>query len=100
MMKPVNDYNVKVLHHLHAKVAELRRLQQHILMHLPMELQPYCRVANFHAGELKLAVASSAWAMRLRYIIPELLQTLNKNGLLEVQTIHYYIEAEFTKLFA
>jgi hypothetical protein len=99
-MKPVNDYNVKVLHHLQAKVAELRCLQQKILSHLPKELQPYCRVANFHAGELKLAVASSAWAMRLRYVIPELLKTLNNNGLPEVQTINYYIEAEFAKIFA
>lgn len=98
-MKLINDYNLKVLSKLNAKVAALKKLQTTVFIYLPEELKPHCRVANYEAGILKFAVASPAWATRLRYAIPDLLLTLNKNALSELKEINYYIEVEFDQLF-
>ena len=69
---------------------QAKRLQQlqALLAQLQPELSQHCQVANFKDGELILAVSSAAWAMRVRFLAPELLKSLKKNlpGLTKIQT--------------
>jgi hypothetical protein len=98
-MKLINDYNLKVLSKLNAKVAALKKLQTTVFIYLPEELKPHCRIANYEAGVLKFAVASPAWATRLRYAIPDLHRSLNEGALRDLKEISFYIEVEFDQLF-
>ena len=69
------------------KAKQLQQLQA-LLARLQPELSQHCQVANFRDGELVLTVSSAAWAMRVRFLAPELLKSLKKNlpGLTKIQT--------------
>ena len=43
-------------------------------------LRPRLTAAALHDGELTLSAASSAWASRLRYAAPEIVDALRANG--------------------
>lgn len=54
----------------------LQQLENRVLHLLPAPLQAHCRVANYHSGQLILITTSPAWATRLRYHVPTLLNQL------------------------
>ena len=54
-----------------AWTAQLRAL-------LPQELASECRVGNVRDHVLTVHINNAAWATRLRFLVPELLQSLNR----------------------
>jgi hypothetical protein len=86
------------LNNIYAKIQQLQRLQEQWELFLPLNLQPYCRVANFRDGCLIIAVASAAWATQLRYVLPDMLQSLrSQGGLYQLCSISHYIEPDLMK---
>jgi hypothetical protein len=53
-----------------------RRLQQIFQGQLDSDLWPYCQFNHYEKGCLLLAVQSGAWAARLRYLAPDLINVL------------------------
>ena len=45
---------------------------------LPAELAPHCHVINLRAETLIVATDSAAWATRLRYLAPSVLESLHQ----------------------
>ena len=65
---------------LAAIVQQARQIilwNQRLLRELPPEMMMHCRVININTRVLIVAADSSAWAMRLRYLVPSLLIALN-----------------------
>ena len=58
------------------KTQQLQELNRKILNHLEEDVKAHCRVANLDNGVLTLSTDSAAWSTRIRYIVPELLNTL------------------------
>lgn len=80
-------------HTLIKKAQELAMLNELIQNFLPALLKRHVSVANFRQGNLILFVESAAWATRLRYQIPTLLQSLRTDGkLYQLCTIDYRIK--------
>lgn len=100
MMKTLNEISTGSLSGIFLKVEQLKQLQKQVGEYLPEELKAHCHVANFREGVLVLAVASSAWTTKLRYVLPELMSTLRQQAKLhQLISIDYYVEPDFKKLF-
>jgi hypothetical protein len=54
------------------RVAELKRADAEFSSLLPEDLRGHCHIAACREGRVLLHVDSSAWATRLRYLLPEL----------------------------
>lgn len=65
---------------------KLEELSLHVLRFLPPELQPHCQVGSFRAGKLVLITSQPTWAMSLRYLAPELRDTLRSQAKLHQLT--------------
>jgi hypothetical protein len=65
----------------------LERLSGQVRTLLPNACRPHCRVANLRAGLLSIAVDSPAWAARVRFLAPRLLQNLQRQTDLPVHRI-------------
>lgn len=63
----------QILRPLLEQAAKLRRLDEAVKLWLGQPLARYATVAALHEETLVLLVASSAWAARVRYKVPELL---------------------------
>jgi hypothetical protein len=99
-MKKIGDINNQMLKHIYAKINQLKSLQIKFIDFLPEDIKPHCRVANFEQGILKIAVSSPVWAMRLRYIIPDLLSKMRRDaGIPQLSSIEQYVEPDFSQLF-
>lgn len=59
---------------------KLEELSLYVLRFLPPELQPHCQVGSFRAGKLVLFTSQPTWAMSLRYLAPELRDTLRSQA--------------------
>lgn len=59
-----------------AHAATLQRLNRLVHQWLPPPLSDHCRVANYKGGILTIHVGSSAWATKLRYLLPSLREKL------------------------
>lgn len=83
------------------KAAQLSHLNSLLHAQLETSLTQCCRVANFRENILIIEINSSAWATRLRYLIPELLQKLRREKEFHrLQEIKWYIrpaESEYKK---
>lgn len=64
------------LGNIQQKAVALLKLNQTVQAMLPVQLRPWCRVANYRRGILVLEVANGSWLMKLRYEQINLLQTL------------------------
>ena len=78
---------------MHAlKLEEVSAL---LLDYLPSDLRNHCRVGSFSNGCLTLITKDSVWASQLRYIIPELRDTLrSKAKLYQLASIKITIDAK------
>ena len=59
------------------KLEEISTIVTH---YLPIELQPYCKVGSFRSGTLVLVTPDPVWATQLRYLAPELRNTLRSDA--------------------
>jgi hypothetical protein len=99
-LKKISEIQRISLSSIYHKTTQLKSLQTKIDAFIPQELRAHCKVANFEKGILVFAVQSSVWAMRFRYVVPDLLLQLRKKTVLpELSSIEYYVEPEFLKLF-
>lgn len=81
-----------LLSQIKVKVAQLQQLNELVKAQLDSSLGQHCCVANVRDNILILEVDSSAWATRLRYLVPELLQKLRTHKELNrLQEIQWYI---------
>ncbi len=59
---------------------------------LPADLSPHIRLADWSNGRLVLQLDSSSWATRLRYTVPQLIQSLRKMPeLADLRQIDLYV---------
>lgn len=63
-----------------AQLQQLEQLNNLLQDFLESELKPHSRVANLRDGCLVIQVDNSAWATRLRYALPHLLQQFRTVG--------------------
>ena len=66
------------LHSLMRHAHYLRQLDSIVHHQLNFSLQQHCKVANYRENTLYLHVDSPAWATKLRFTLPELLNNLRK----------------------
>ncbi len=84
------------LNNLFKKLTELESLQQLWQVHVPDNLRAYTKVANYRDDCLVIAVASAAWATELRFISPQMLQSLRVDGkLYQLRSISFYVDPAF-----
>ncbi|CAN5214667.1 hypothetical protein BH10PSE19_BH10PSE19_22510 [soil metagenome] len=62
------------------QLQQINTLDALLQSFLDAELRPYCRVANLRDGCLVIQAENSAWATRLRYALPQLLQQFRTEG--------------------
>jgi hypothetical protein len=74
------------------KIQQLIDLNKLWRAQLDPLLAEHCRVANLREKCLIIEVDSAAWVMRLRYLIPELLDRLRAAGVTGIQAIEWYIQ--------
>ena len=91
-MKTVSDYlTSQTIETYLGKAQQLTKLNA-IWSTAMGEWAEHCFVANFENGKLVLQVKNTAWATRLRYAIPEILETLaSYPEFLTLQSIRYHI---------
>ncbi|CAI0932429.1 DUF721 domain-containing protein [Serratia ficaria] len=75
------------LHNVQQRAVALLKLNRAVKGLLPVQLHPWCRVANFRQGILVLETANASWMMRLRYEQPALLSALRAQILPSLSSI-------------
>lgn len=75
------------LHNVQQRAVALLKLNRAVKGVLPVQLHPWCRVANFRQGILVLETANASWLMRLRYEQPALLSALRAQILPSLSSI-------------
>jgi len=81
-----NDLNGLICH-----ARRLERLSALVRGYLGTPLGDHCRAANLREGGLLLHADSSAWANRLRYELPALLEFLRQQGQPELASIRFKV---------
>jgi len=80
---------------MYQKVESIKKLDKLLKRFLDPALAAHCKVANIQKSCLILETTSPAWATRLRYQIPDLLNQLRKDGgLHHLGSIRYYIKPQ------
>lgn len=64
-------------------IDDLKVLSGVVMEHLDSAYADHYRLANYRQGELVLTTHSTAWATRMRYLIPELLKKLQEEPVFE-----------------
>jgi len=65
-----------VLQNVQQRAIALNKLNRAVQGIIPVQLHPWCRVANFRQGILVIETANASWLMRLRYEQSSLLSAL------------------------
>jgi len=69
-------------------IETLRQLQKHLCSRLDPPLNQHITIANFHRQTLIVHTDSSAWAAKLRFKIPDILDIVrNNHQLTDIQTV-------------
>ncbi len=76
------------------RARKLSRLERVVLQCLPAELGAHCKVLNLKNEILVVAIASPAWAGRLRFAAPELLKQLRCQFSLNVTRVELKIQPD------
>ena len=80
------------------RARKLQRLEQTVLLLLPKNLSAHCKVQNLKSEILILTTGSPAWAARLRFAVPDLIDQLEYQLALTLRDIHIKIEPETLEL--
>jgi len=82
-----------MLGNIHAKLQQLNQLNELWQHAVPALLAQNSCVANWREGCLVIELKSAAWATRLQYLIPELIERLQQHAELKNLTaIDWYIQ--------
>lgn len=73
------------------KARQLADLSSRVQSCLPAELAGHCRVIGLRDGCLRLATETPAWAARLRFQAPRLVQQLRQRGAVTLHTVQVQI---------
>lgn len=76
---------------LTAQVRQLAALEQQVRACLAADLAEHCQVVGIRDGGLRLATDSPAWAARLRFQAPRLVQQLMRQGMTGLQSVQVRI---------
>ncbi|HVY53038.1 MAG TPA: DciA family protein [Gammaproteobacteria bacterium] len=71
------------LQKIFAKVQLLKQLNEIFYEHVDERFRKYCSVANLNFDKLVILAQNAAIATQLRFIVPELLPSLQKHPLLK-----------------
>lgn len=87
-MRSISRCLNKQLADLCQRSVQLEELTNKIKLILPEALANECQVASFNKGCLLLTTADAAWALQIRYAIPELRDKLRKEaGMYQLSSI-------------
>lgn len=78
------------------KARQLADLGQRVQACLPAELAGQCRVIGLRDGCLRLATDTPAWAARLRFQAPRLVQQLRQRGAVTLHSVQVQISPAAT----
>lgn len=81
--KPVRDLlqHRPTLRRLEQELDAQRTLLARVRAHLPHDLSQHCVAAQTRGDVLVLHATSSVWATRLRYLAPEIVRRLQRDGM-------------------
>lgn len=82
----------KQLLEISKNIMRLDLLTTLVKKHLPPRLAIHCEATCFNKGTLVLVTKESTWATELRYFLPELRDTLRKEGLYQLTQIKILME--------
>ncbi len=77
----------KQLSDLCQRSLQLEELSSRVSRLLPEAMAAHCKVGSFDKGCLNLTTPHAGWASQLRYLIPELRDTLRKAGMYQLTSI-------------
>jgi len=80
------------------RARRLQRLEQAVLPLLPENLSAHCKVQNLKSEILVLSASSPAWAVRLRFTVPDLIKQLECQLALTIRTIQVKIDPETVEI--
>lgn len=87
------------LNRILARAKGLQQLERRLLQCLDIEAATHCRLLNIEQGECVLGVDSAAWASRLRYQLPNLLECARRlEGLSGLRHIRLSLQEPTTPL--
>lgn len=73
------------------KARQLADFSQQVQACLPADLAGHCRVIGLRDGCLRLATETPAWAARLRFQAPRLVQQLRQRGAVTLHTVQVHV---------
>lgn len=79
-MRPITECTNPQLKKIFKKSVEIGKVNLLLQEHLPHFLKNHCMVGSFNAGNLVIITHNSSIAYKLRFLIPELIDTLRKKG--------------------
>ena len=63
------------------KAKQITAIDKMLESFLPSEMVPYCQVMNVSHKTLILRLDNAAWATRVRYLIPNLIETFSQKNM-------------------
>lgn len=85
-------FNKPLLQPLIQKIQRIQQLNQSLSEVLSSDFKRHCRVASLEGACLILQVDNGAWATRLRYETPELLQVLKTHSdFVNIESIRWQV---------
>jgi hypothetical protein len=86
-IKSLLENNSEILCALYTRASDISRLQDKLRKHFGDPLAPHFRVADFNKETLILHTDSPAWASRLRFRIPDILDFVQTHGMKNLHSI-------------
>jgi hypothetical protein len=74
------------------RARKLSRFERAVLQLLPVELAAHCKVLNLKSEILVLATPSPAWAGRLRFAAPDLIERLKREFAVDIRQVELRIQ--------
>ncbi len=86
-MRPINQCLNTQLAKICQQALELEQLQVKIKACLPDNLKEHIQVGSFNKSCLSLSTTDAVWASQMRYLIPELRDSLRQKGFYNLRSI-------------
>ena len=89
----LNDPNSDVQFLMH-KLSTITALKEQLPKILSTNIATHCRVINLRSSTLVIAVSSSVWANKLRFMLPDLLSDFRSAGYSGLSKIEVVVQPE------
>ena len=76
------------------RAVQYSDLQDKVVPFLPEAYRAHCQVGSYQQGTLVLTVMDPVWASQLRYVLPELRDSLRQNGFYQLINIEVQVLAK------